>query len=424
MNDIRRGCSVRTAFFLYIGIIFGTGSYRLTKKNDMKKFLPLLLLTTLLFSGCGSSKRQMQTGNYHAAVEKAVRELRRNPNNKKEADNLQRAYVIANEQDNERIRMLKLESRASSYDEIYLTYKRMHDRQTLVRTVTPLSVGNRSIDFPYVDYMAEMVNAKRRAADFYNANGIELMKNKTRESYRQAYYQFIRVREYVDDYPEIEQLINEAKYLGMSRVLVTVENRSIINFPQEFVNDLLALDLPRLNSEWVEYHTVHLDQNVQYDYLVKVNVKNVAISPDQTIQRDSLVKKEVEDGFNYLLDKNGNVMKDSLGNDIKVVKYKTLQCALIESIQTKACVIEGDVEVIQLNPERLIKRDPIGAESFFRHVSARAIGDLAALSPAQLESTKVQAIPFPPDIEMVLRCSESLKMAIRGIMQTNRRHII
>jgi hypothetical protein len=366
----------------------------------------------------------MQTGNYPAAIDKAVRELRRNPNNKEEAEILQRAYVIANEQDNDRIRMLKMENRASSYDEVYLTYKRLHDRQTLVRTVTPLTIGNRTVDFPYVDYMAEMLDAKRRAADFYYANGIELMKNKTKESYRQAYYQFIRVKEYVDDYPDIDQYINEAKYLGISRALVSVENKSVINFPQEFVNDLLALDLPRLNSEWVEYHTEHLDDNTSYDYLVNVNIKNVAVSPDQTIQRDSLVKKEVEDGFTYLLDKNGNVMKDSLGNDIKIVRYKSLQCALIESIQTKACVIEGDVEVIQLNPNRIVKRDPIGAESGFRHVSARAIGDVQALSPEQLESTKVQAVQFPSDIEMVLRCSESLKMAIRGIMQTNRRHII
>ncbi|MFO7574000.1 MAG: hypothetical protein R6W67_02440 [Bacteroidales bacterium] len=390
----------------------------------MKKILPLLLMTTLLFSGCGSSKRQMQTGNYPAAVEKAVRELRRNPNNKQEAEILQRAYVIANDQDNDRIRMLTMENRASSYDEIYLTYKRLHDRQTLVRTVTPLAIGNRTVDFPYIDYMAEMVAAKRKAADFYYANGIELMKNKTRESYRQAFYQFIRVKEYVDDYPDIDQFINEAKYLGISRALVSVENKSVVNFPQEFVNDLLALDLPRLNSEWVEYHTEQLDPNIEYDYLVTVNIKNVAVSPDQTMQRDSLVKKEVEDGFTYLLDKNGNVLKDSLGNDIKTIKYKTLQCALIESIQTKACVIEGDVEVIQLNPDRIVKRDPIGAESSFRHVSARAIGDLGALNPEQLESTKVQAAPFPPDIEMVLRCSETLKMAIRGIMQTNRRHII
>ncbi len=382
-----------------------------------------MIVAVLMISGCGSSKKQMQIGNYHAAIDKAVRELRRNPDNREEAEILQRAYTIANEQDEERIRLLKMENNPTGYDEIYLVYKSMNDRQALVRTVTPLSIGNRTVDFPYVDYLAEMVNAKRKAADFYYANGIELMKNKTKESYRQAYYQFIRAREYVGDYPDIDSYINESRYLGISRALISVENKSLIAFPQEFVNDLLAIDIPKLNSEWVEYHTQHLDPNTQYDYMVYVNLKNVAVSPDQTIQRDSLVKREVEDGFRYVLDKNGNVMKDSLGNDIKVKKYKTLQCALIETIQSKACRIEGDVEIIQLNPNRVVKRDPIGAESSFLHVSARGIGDLAALSPEQMESTKVGLLPFPPDIEMVIRCSETLKLAIYGIMMNNRRFI-
>jgi hypothetical protein len=272
--------------------------------------------------------------------------------------------------------------------------------------------------------MAEMVTAKQKAADFYYTNGIELMKNQTKDSYRQAYYQFIRAKEYVGDYPNIDNLIMEAKYLGISRALVSVQNQSIINFPPEFVNDLLALNLPALNSEWVEYHTEHLDQDAQYDYMINVNVKNVAVSPDQSVQRDTLIKREVEDGFNYVLDKNGNVMRDSLGNDIKVKKYKSLQCALIETIQMKACRIDGDVEIIQLNPNRVVKRDPIGAESSFQHISARALGDVQALTPEQLQSTKVGAVPFPSDIEMVIRCSESLKQAIRGIMQNNRRFVI
>lgn len=378
----------------------------------------------MMAAGCGSSKKQMQTGNYQAAIDKAVRELRRNPDNREEAEILQRAYTIANEQDNERIRLLKLENKAASYDEIYLTYKRMHDRQALVRTVTPLNSGGRTIDFPYVDYMAEMVTAKQKAADFYYANGVEIMKNQTKDSYRQAFYQFIRAKEYVGDYPNIDQLIAEAKYLGISRALVSVENKSIINFPPEFVNDLLALDLPSLNSEWVEYHTEVLDPNTTYDYMVYVNIKNVAVSPDQSAQRDTLIKRDVEDGFNYVLDKNGNVMKDSLGNDIKVKKYKTLQCALIETIQTKACRIDGDVEIVQINPSRVVKRDPIGAEAGFQHVSSRAIGDVNALNAEQLQRTKVGAAPFPSDIEMVFRCSETLKMAIRGIMQSNRRYII
>jgi hypothetical protein len=209
----------------------------------------------------------------------------------------------------------------------------------------------------------------------------------------------------------------------MSRALITLDNRSIIKFDRDFEDDLLALDLPRLNSEWVEYHTRDLDKSINYDYYVNVIIKNIAVSPDQTMQKDTVVKKEVEDGFSYQLDKKGNVMKDSLGNDIKTKKYKTLQCALIETIQSKVCQISGDVEVVQANPEKILKKDPLGAESGFEHVSARALGDIQALSQEQIEKTKVKPLPFPSDMEMVLRCSDALKQAINGAIQSNKRFI-
>jgi hypothetical protein len=299
----------------------------------------------------------------------------------------------------------------------------MNNRQALVRSVLPLTLNGKTIDYPYVDYMPEMVSAKRKSADFYYEHGNELMKNGLKESYRQAYYEFVRAKEYVGDYEGIDNKINESKYLGMSRVLISLQNRSIIKFDQEFEENLIALDLPRLNSEWVEYHTQNLNSETQYDYLVNVNIRNIAVSPDQTMQRDSVVKKEVEDGFKYQLDKKGNVVKDSLGNDIKTKKYKTLQCALIETIQSKACQISGDLEVVQINPNKVLKKDPLGAQSNFENISARALGDIQALSQAQIAKTKSQAVPFPSDMEMVFRCSDALKQAINGAVQSNKRFI-
>jgi len=389
----------------------------------MKKIISSLLLLVLLLSGCGSSKKQLQKGNYDAAIDKAVKQLRKDPDDAKQIEILTQSYKIANDQDNERIRFLKMEGRPDGWDEIYLTYKALNDRQSLVRTVTPLNNNGRSVDFPYIDYMPEMIGAKRKAADFYYAHGNELMKADIKESYRQAFNEYVRAKQYVGDYEGIDNKIQDAKYLGMSRVFISIRNSSVLKFPPEFEQDLLALDLPRLNTDWVEYHTKNLNENTKYDYYVNVNVKNIAVSPDQTIQRDSVIKRDVEDGFDYVLDKNRNVMKDSLGNDIKRIKYKTLQCALVETIQSKACRIDGDVEVIQVNPDKVLKKDPIGAQSNFENISSRALGDIQALNQQQLDRTKTSVIPFPSDFEMVMRCSESLKMAIRGAIENNRRFI-
>ena len=389
----------------------------------MKRFVPFVIILTIILSGCGSSKKQLQKGNYDAAIQKAVKQLRKDPADVKQIDILTQGYKVANDQDNERVRFLKMEGKPNNWDEIYLVYKALNDRQSLVRTVTPLNSNGRSVEFTYVDYMPEMVNAKRKAADFYYAHGTELMKSSIKESYRQAFAEFLRAKEYVGDYEGIDNKIQEAKLLGISKVFISVQNSSVIKFPREFEEDLLALDLPRLNSEWVEYHTQNLNDNTKYDYYVNVNIKNIAVSPDNSVQRDSVIKRDVEDGFTYVLDKKGNVMRDSLGNDIKQKKYKTLQCALVETIQSKACRIDGDVEVVQMNPNKVLKKDPIGAQSNFENISSRALGDIQALNAKQLERTKTDVLPFPDDIEMVMRCSENLKLAIRGAVQNNRRFI-
>ena len=389
----------------------------------MKRIIPLIFIFTIILAGCGSSKKQLEKGNYTAAIDKAVKQLRKDPGDAKQIAILDRSYKVANEQDIERIRFLKMEGKPNNWDEIYLVYKNLSDRQAYVRTALPLNMNGKSIDYPYVDYMPEMVNAKRKAADFYYGHGMELMKSKIKESYRQAYAEFIRAKEYVGDYPGIDNKIMEAQYMGMSRVFVSVQNYSILKFPKDFEEDLLALDLPNLNSQWVEYHTLNLDTKTQYDYYVNVNVRNIVVSPDQMMESDTVVKRDVEDGFSYKLDQRGNVMRDTSGNDIKIKKYKTLQCVLIERTQYKTCQITGDIEVIQVNPNKILKKDPMGAQSDFEHVSARALGDINALTAAQLERTKSKAVPFPSDIEMVIRCSESLKIAIRGAIQNNRRFI-
>ena len=389
----------------------------------MKKLFPIVFILAIIFSGCGSSKKQLQKGNYDAAIAKSVKQLRKDPKDVKQIEILERSYQVANDQDNERIRFLKMEGRPNNWDDIYLVYKSLGDRQSLVKSVTPLYKNGETIDFPYVDYMADMVAAKRKAADFYYAHGNELMKSGLKESYRQAYDEFVRAKQYIGDYDGIDNKILDAKNLGISRVFVSIQNTSIIKFPKEFEQDLLALDLPALNSEWVQYYTQSLNENTKYDYYVDVKVKNVAVSPDQTLQKDTVIKRDVEDGFTYVLDKKGNVMRDTLGNDIKVKKYKTLQCALVESAQMKACHIDGDVEVIQSNPDKTLKKDPIFAESTFKNVSSRALGDVLALNADQLARTKTSPVPFPSDIEMVIRCTDALKAAIRGAIQNNKRYI-
>ena len=389
----------------------------------MKRII-YFLVAAMILTSCGSSKKMMQKGNYDAAIQKSVKQLRKKPDSPKEAEILDRAYKLANEQDMERVRFLEREDNPNNYDEVFAIYDRLKGRQSLVRTVLPINVNGRSINYEYVDYDAKIISAKRKAAEYFFHSGQNLMKTGTKESYRQAYVEMSKAQEYSGGlYPELDPLIEEARFKGISRVIVLVNNMTHIKLDPQFEQDLLEIDTRNLSSDWVEYHFRHLNEDIAYDYTVYVNLEIINVSPDDVKEVDELFKKRVEDGFDYVLDASGNVMKDTAGNDIKLPRYKTLQATLIETHQFKSVRIDGNVEIISNNPKRQLRKEPIGAEHIFEHHSARASGDLDALDEEGLKMIKQEPMPFPTDFEMIFNCTETLKPAIREGIYRNRQVI-
>jgi hypothetical protein len=383
-----------------------------------------LLITALVITSCQSSKKMMTTGNYDAAINKSVKQLRKKPDSPKDAEILDRAYRLANEQDLERVRFLEREDNPNNYDEVFAIYSRLKNRQSNVRTVLPLTVNGRQVNYEYVDYDAKIIEAKRIAAEYFYGHGKELMKTGTKEAYRQAYEEMFKAQDYSGGmYPELNELMEEARYKGISRVLVRVNNLTHLKLDPLFEQDLLEIDTRNLESEWVEYHFKDLDDDIAYDYDVLVNLEMISVSPDEVSEKDQLYKKKVENGFEYVLDANGNVMKDTAGNDIKLPKYKTLQCTMIETHQFKSVRIDGNVEILSHNPAKLIRKEPIGAEHIFDHASARAVGDVDALDEEALSMLEQEALPFPTDFEMIFNCTETLKPAIREGIYRNRQFI-
>ena len=58
----------------------------------MKKIIPFIFILTIILAGCGSSKKQLEKGNYNAAIDKAVKQLRKDPNDAK-ADRYSRQVI-------------------------------------------------------------------------------------------------------------------------------------------------------------------------------------------------------------------------------------------------------------------------------------------------------------------------------------------
>jgi hypothetical protein len=385
----------------------------------------LFLISAILISSCGGTKKQLQRGNYDAVINKSVKKLIKDPNSEDDARLLDKAYKLANDRDLERVKYLKMENNPNNWDEVFVRYESLKDRQSKVRTVLPLNLEGRSVNYSFIDYDAEIVQAKRKAAEYFYGNGKKLLQNSDKESHRSAYYQLVKAQQYSgDSYPDLNELITRARFMGVSRVLVQVENSARILISPDFQDELLAFNAQDLNSDWVEFHLRPLTENVDYDYFVVIHLIDILVSPEDTKNLDKIYKKDVENGFDYAKDARGNVMKDTAGNDIKIIRYKTLQCTLIETTQRKSVNIKGEVEIIEMHPlQKLLVKEPIGAENVFSYSSARAIGEEGALDDEAKQKIKNQVMPYPSDIQMIFNTAETLKPAIRNAINNNRRFI-
>jgi hypothetical protein len=86
----------------------------------------------------------------------------------------------------------------------------------------------------------------------------------------------------------------------------------------------------------------------------------------------------------------------------------------------KDCNITGEIEFHSANPQSLLKKQPIAAGTHFEYVSARAIGDVNALSPEKKKLVDIKPVPFPDDIRMILDCTEALKKSIYDVLIYNK----
>jgi hypothetical protein len=386
----------------------------------MKSRIALFIVAVLLGS-CVSTKKLLVEGDYDQVINRSIKKLIKDPNSTDDAELLDKSYNLANDRDYSRAKYLRQEGNPATWDEMFSLFSALKNRQENVRKVMPMHIGSRVIEYPQVDYDAQIIEAKAKAADFYYNDGKKLMAQNNRDAYRAAFNQLTRAKSYGGgSYLDADNLIQTCRINGISKVIVRIQNQTVIRLPDNWVKDVLTFNTDGLNSDWVEYNFAELNSNVQYDYVINVILQEIRISPDNQSDKDYMVKKDVPDGYTYLLDSRGNVRKDSAGNDMKVPKYKSLACSVIETLQQKKASLTGDVEFIVTNPDRQLKKEPIGSETLFEWKSARAIGDVGALSPEQIRMTQVKPAPFPNDFDMIGRTTENIRKAVRDVIYRNK----
>ena len=171
----------------------------------------------------------------------------------------------------------------------------------------------------------------------------------------------------------------------------------------------MKLDIGDLNEDWKQFF-IKQEEGLNYDFIVNINLENIFISPQEEKERQFDESKEIEDGFEYVLDDNGNVRKDSSGNDIKIPKRVFIKATVLEIFQFKSVQVEGSWDLIDGWSGDLLKTEPLSVSTIFEHYASTLLGgDKRALTEETEKRLGSEPRPFPSDEAMLLDAADILK---------------
>lgn len=380
----------------------------------MKRYSVIFFLFLFVVS-CTSSQKLLERGQYDRAIDKAVEKLQKKPGDSDELEVLKEAYELANMFDMERIEYLELEGNDDNWLEIFALYEQLDRRQNKVRRL-PSQIRNQ---FTFVNYDEAIINSKSAAADVSYRRGLEYMERGDKESYRLAWAEFIRASELYTGYKDVDEKIEEAYSLGLNNTLFVAENNSGVMVPEYFETELSKITLRDLNTRWLNFDTFE-NENIDYDHLVVLNVTSIVFSPESVERQIIRESKEIQDGMTYAYDNDGNVRKDSLGNDIRVPNMVTVNAEVTEVLQQKSTFVGGTVDMYELYSDQLVRTDDLSVEFVFENRYGILSGDKRALSEELEEIVGGRELPFPSNEQMVMDSADLLKQRTKMIISSER----
>ena len=391
----------------------------------MKKIISLLILL-LTISACGvkQTRNLLASGDYDSAINNAVDGLRTNKNAKGKQDYvylLEEAFAKAKERDLRDINSWFKDANPQNLEKIYSTYIQLNNRQEKIRPLLPLKLLKEGRDaiFPFDDYTDQIVSSKNALSKYLYDNSKALLANKDKMIIRRAYDDLTYLKSINPGFKDVDYLIDEAKFKGTDFVDVYTKNQTNMVIPVRLQDDLLDFSTYGLNDKWTVYHS-NRQKGIDYDYGLIINFREINISPEQVKERRFDRESVIKDGVKNLLNANGNVVKDSLGNPIKVDNLRTVRISIFEFSQIKSCQVTAKVDYSNLKTNQLIETFPIASEFIFTNMYSTYKGDRRAAEESYYNNFNNKPLSFPSNEQMVFDTGNDLKEKLREIIVRNK----
>ncbi|MDA8626424.1 hypothetical protein N9L21_02815 [Flavobacteriaceae bacterium] len=377
----------------------------------------IIVLLSICFS-CSPVKKineNVISGEYDKAISKTIDQLKRTKNKKKKDQYkliLKDVFSKSVIKSQNKISSLKKDKNPEFYYEIYLEYQKLIDRQNKL-----MNISSNNLKFNFKNYDNDHIEFRYKTSNYYMELSKSLISKDDRLDYRNAYEYLIIIESINPNYLETRTLINLCLLRGKDHILLNVLNESNSVIYKELQKDILNINGYDLNSKWKSFHTAKDNYLGKTDFYIDLAFKAFIISPERILEKENTKKKNIKDGYTYQLDNNGNVMSDSLGNDIKIDKIVEISGKTKEYSQSKSAKVIAEVRYYD-NKNNLIEKFPLESEFWFRNIFLEFTGDKRVLNKKDKRLLKGGFLPFPPDDILLFNNSENIKQKLKnGQMQ-------
>ena len=388
----------------------------------MKKNI-LLSLVVLFLASCGNVKEvqnSIMTGNYDQAIDLSIEQIIKKKG-KKSADpyvkSLKEAYDKATAQDLAEIDKISKDANPEKWQKIYDLYLGLDARQDKIKPLLPLYLvkENKQVNFDFNNYTDKIINAKKHLVTHLYQKATALLNSNKKEDIRAAYEVLDELDRIDPGYRDVRQLMNQAHQRGMTYALVKIINETDKIIPQQLADELLNFSSYGASNFWVDYHN-QAQPGKQYDYNINLKFKQINITPDQAREKEIIEEKEIQDGYVYQRDANGNVVKDSLGNPIKIPKMIKVRSKVHLYNQHKEAQVQAVAEIIDNRTGQRVDNFPLQSQFVFDYTYATQQGDRRAIRKEILDLLDKKQVPFPTNEQMIYDAAQDIKMQFKDIL--------
>jgi hypothetical protein len=371
-------------------------------------------MSLTVLAGCTTIDKLIKRGRYDDAINKLEVKLKKHPGKKKLNRKMEQAFYLANGEDLNAIRSLKLSGQPDIWHKVYDLYRMLDYRQQKIALLPEES--KKTMQFHPEDYSMALANTRDKACAYYYALAKKLLSSGNLNDQPHAFGYLTEINKLNPEYKDVSELLSNFEKVQPVYIYYKIIQKYSNSLSPMMESALAAIDLSKYDMAGYRFLAHKPRQRGAYRYYAEIKILDILISPEKTEEVSYTESADIQDGVAYQVDSNGSFVLDSLGNKIELPKYKTVACNVTEYTRHKSMLIAGTVEVTErASGKKIAVKDVVGETKFNNHW-AKFDGDLSALSDETYKLVGTHKADYPTDFAMFKKALEKFNVNVTAVI--------